>query len=188
MSGLLDCSGVSGMSRVNVWWPMYPADFAIDTQGLTLEEVGAYVTFLNQYWRTEGKLSGSDAYLARLVGVSPQKWKALRPVLCRFFSVDDKGNWRHERLDAELQKAIDLSEKRRESGRVGGLKTQANAKANASTRGEPETKQVLKQGLRPSPSPSPSPVPTQDFAPVSRGNGEDSGDGLANFAGKVGGP
>jgi uncharacterized protein YdaU (DUF1376 family) len=125
------------------------------------------VTFLNQYWRTEGKLSGTDAYLARIAGVSLQKWKALRPVLERFFTVDANGNWRHERLDAELRNAnANRLQKQKAAharwngkGNAGAMQVhgETNACAYPDASGEPMHMQC------PSPSPSSSPISTQDL-------------------------
>ena len=158
------------MSRVNVWWPIYPADEAIDTQGLTLEEIGAYVILRNQYWRTQGELCGSNAYLARMLSVSPQKWKRLRPVMERFFTVDGNGKWHHARLDAELSKARADRHKKQQAARARWSTSDADAMqvhsetdANGYAGASAESMQVQ----CPSPSPSPSPFSTHTPDPDS---------------------
>ncbi len=102
------------MGRVNIWWPMYPADFTIDTAHLTNEEVGAYVKLLNSLWRSGGVLSCDHSYLSRLVGVSPQKWHSLRKAIAPLFD-ENAGKWHCVRLSEHLVKAKSNSEKKRQN-------------------------------------------------------------------------
>ncbi|WP_316365385.1 YdaU family protein [Candidatus Thiodiazotropha sp. CDECU1] len=142
------------MSKVNVWWPMYPADFTIDTAYLTNEEVGAYVKLLNAAWRQDGSISSDQKQLARLVGVSPQKWKKMSGSLQSFFT-ENGGKWRSDWLSAELAKAKSNSEKKSQNAKKrwqdrSEMGMQMHSKSNANASDESMQMQC--------PSPSPSPI------------------------------
>ncbi len=102
------------------YFPFYPADWLSDpnVQFLSLEEAGAYITLLAYMWR-DGKecaLPDDDKYLARLLHVSPQKWRKLREILIdgehAVFKKTSDGLIRNNRLDAEWKKTKDKLEKR----------------------------------------------------------------------------
>lgn len=144
------------MSRVNVWYPIFPADFTIDTAHLTPEQVGAYVRILNQAWRQSGRIKNDDRYLARIVGVSLQKWRRIKVEIESLFNTSDPASWCSDWQMAELDKAISNRKaksknalKRWHPDTHKGMQMHNGSNANAS--GEPMQVQC------PSPSPSPSP-------------------------------
>ncbi|MBT3011210.1 MAG: YdaU family protein [Candidatus Thiodiazotropha sp. (ex Lucina pensylvanica)] len=92
------------MSRVNVWWPMYPANFTMDTACLTNEQVGIYVKLLNAAWHNNGAISSDPKQLARVAGVSPQKWKKISESIRPLFT-EKEGKWLSDWLSEELAKA-----------------------------------------------------------------------------------
>ncbi|MCU7805917.1 MAG: YdaU family protein [Candidatus Thiodiazotropha sp. (ex Lucinoma borealis)] len=148
------------MSKVNVWWPMYPADFTIDTAHLTNEEVGAYVKLLNAAWRQDGSISSDQKQLARLVGVSPQKWKKMSESLRPLFT-EKAGKWLNVWLSKELDKAKANSVKKSQNAKKrwhgrSEMGMQMHSKSNASASDEA----MHMQCPSPSPSPSPSPIST----------------------------
>ena len=111
------------MSRAARSKPVRPYRFAInlpdliaDTQHLDPEGFGCYMRLLHAYWRT-GPAKDDNRVLARLVGLSPKEWAAIRPDIEEFFIVDH-GQWVHEEMDAELEAAyaaIALNKKRTEA-------------------------------------------------------------------------
>jgi len=94
----------------NPYMPFYVGDYLRDTRTLTLEEHGAYLLLIMEYW-ARGSLPKSDRKLAQILGIGPRKFKLLEPALRQFFSSD----WTHKRIDAELAKCVEKSEKRSEA-------------------------------------------------------------------------
>lgn len=90
-------------SKPDAWMPMFVADYAADTSRLSLEQHGAYLLLIFDYWRN-GPPPDDDAVIARILGVERREWFRLRPVISRFFVIED-GTWRHKRVEVELQKA-----------------------------------------------------------------------------------
>lgn len=85
--------------------PFYTDAYLADTQDLSTEEHGAYVLLLMAAWRTPScALPDDDERLARMVKVGTKKWRKLRPILLRFFHIED-GMWVQKRLSKEREKA-----------------------------------------------------------------------------------
>jgi uncharacterized protein YdaU (DUF1376 family) len=90
--------------------PFYVGEYLRETRHLTLEQHGAYVLLLLEYW-WKSCLPDDDVQLARIVGVSPAEWRKLKPALKGLFQDD----WRHERIDKQIKKSKDKIKKARES-------------------------------------------------------------------------
>jgi uncharacterized protein YdaU (DUF1376 family) len=80
--------------------PLFVGDWRRDTAHLSTEQMGAYFLLVCQYW-AKGCLPNDDAQLARIVGMTPAKWRKARSILQAFF----RDGWHHKRIDAELTKA-----------------------------------------------------------------------------------
>lgn len=102
--------------------PWYVADFVADTLHLSAAEIGAYMLLIGHYWQ-RGGLPADDGSLARICRLSPEEWRGSRDVLAALFS----GGWRHKRVDEELAKAADISNKRSASAKQRYSKSDANA-------------------------------------------------------------
>ena len=124
------------MSRVNIWYPVYPADFAIDTMHLTPEQVGAYVRILNMMWRQSGQLKNDDNYLAKVVGVSLQKWRRIKVVIEPLFNTTDATCWSCDWLSTELEKAKGNSEAKRKNAQKRWQKPIPSCSQPSSTMGK----------------------------------------------------
>ena len=92
------------------WMPLYVADYRSSTIRLTTLQHGAYFLLIMHYW-DEGKLPTNDADLALIAGVTAKEWGAMRQTIAKYFTSD----WRHIRIDKELAKCAELSEKSRKS-------------------------------------------------------------------------
>jgi uncharacterized protein YdaU (DUF1376 family) len=90
------------------WMPLYVADYRIDTAHLSTIEHGAYLLLIMHYWAS-GKLPTDDPSLARVAGLTIKEWNKHRTVVSKFFDAQ----WRHKRIDFELSRSQDISEKRR---------------------------------------------------------------------------
>jgi len=106
--------------------PLYVADYLADTGHLSRDEHGAYLLLIMHYWRTEG-LPSDDAQLARIAKCTAPEWKRIKPTIKAFF--DDE--WKHGRIEEELQRARDKYEARAKAGRKGG-KAKADGNQNPS--------------------------------------------------------
>jgi len=73
-----------------------------DTSHLSPAAFGGYMRLLHSYWRT-GPATNDDRVLARIAGMTPREWSAVRPEVAPFFDI--AGEWIHWRLDAELEAA-----------------------------------------------------------------------------------
>src|SRR5262249_14870189 len=105
--------------------PLYVADYLADTRHLSARQSGAYLHLIMHYWQHDG-LPTAERALARIARLSAAEWKRERPVLQAFF---DEG-WRHARIDAELERAAEISSKRSASAQQKHGKRSASAGAN----------------------------------------------------------
>jgi len=112
------------MSRA--WMPLYVADYLADTGHLSASEHGAYLLLIMHYWQNGG-LPADDTRLMRLARMTPKEWKGSRDTIAGLF----EDGWKHKRIDGELARAEELSNKRSAAAKQRGTKTQANAPAIA---------------------------------------------------------
>ena len=110
------------------WMPLYVADYLGDTRRLTTLEHGAYMLLIMEYWQ-HGGLPDDDRELADIVGLDAEQWAAMRPRISRLF----KPGWKHKRIDEELAKAAEISERRRASAEQRWSKSNANAEQKDAT-------------------------------------------------------
>jgi uncharacterized protein YdaU (DUF1376 family) len=104
------------------WMPLYVGDYLADTRRLSTLEHGAYLLLIMEYWQ-HGGLPSDEAEIADIAGLSAEQWEAARPRLSRLF----KDGWRHKRIDEELLKAAEISERRKASAGRRWAKRDANA-------------------------------------------------------------
>jgi uncharacterized protein YdaU (DUF1376 family) len=98
------------------WMPLYVADYLADTTHLTTKEHGAYMLLIMHYWQT-GSLPTEDMRLLRIARLyNDDEGPQVLATIKEYFSDD----WKHKRIDEELIKAGDISEKRKAArARVG---------------------------------------------------------------------
>ena len=104
------------------WMPLYVSDYLGDTRRLTTLEHGAYILLIMEYWQ-HGGLPNDDAELAEIAGLADDEWQRVRHRISRLF----KDGWRHKRIDEELAKASEISERRKASAERRWSKSNANA-------------------------------------------------------------
>jgi uncharacterized protein YdaU (DUF1376 family) len=121
------------------WMPLYVSDYLNDTAHLTAAESGAYLHLIMFYW-VNGRLPSDEKAIARITRLGSMSWSRSRDRLKQFFSGDD---WSHPRIDAEIAKAIEISNtnsanaKRRHYGRA------TNGHASADTPTPTYTKKIV---------------------------------------------
>jgi len=165
------------MVKVDIWMPLYIADYLADTSRLTTEQHGAYLLLLMDYWRN-GALPDNDATLAQITRMSPDAWSNARSILQAFFK-QCNGMWVHERVEAELAKARTEKESWQRRAKTAAdarwakknseVPTSKHASSNA-TSNAPSNAQAMREDMLeecPSPSPSPSPKTSKSFGRAS---------------------
>ena len=109
----------------DVWFPLMVSAYMKKTWGLTTEQHGAYLLLLINYW-IDGPPADDDALLAGLARLDTRRWKAMRPVMLRYFHIED-GYWRQDRADEELKRWAERKAKFAERGAAGGRAKAKNA-------------------------------------------------------------
>jgi len=103
------------------WMPLYIGDYLADTGHLSARDHGSYLLLIMHYWQNDG-LPADDRKLARIAKVSWREWPSLRETMQDFFSPE----WRHERIEQELEKVRSISSKRSASAKQRHSNSSAN--------------------------------------------------------------
>lgn len=98
------------------WFPFYPGDYLRDTMHLSTAEHGAYLLLIVCLWSTQA-LPDDDQTLAQVTKLSAEDWKRARPKLEPFFRIEE-GQWFHDRVDLEREKANRRMDKASAGGRA----------------------------------------------------------------------
>jgi uncharacterized protein YdaU (DUF1376 family) len=104
------------------WMPLFIADYRRDTMLLEPEEHGVYLLLIMEYW-VAGSLPNNEQKLAKICGISRTKFAKISKKIRHFFSV----SWTHKRIDQELEKARQISAKRKDSANKRHHPDDANA-------------------------------------------------------------
>ena len=104
-------------NKVDIWMPLYVADYLSATSRLTTEQHGAYLLLLMDYWKN-GAPPNNDAVLAQITKLSPDAWSNARNMLQGFFQVSDE-HWLHTRVESEMQKANHNKQTNSKRGKAG---------------------------------------------------------------------
>jgi uncharacterized protein YdaU (DUF1376 family) len=103
------------MTSRPIWMPLFVGDYLRDTRHLTTLQHGAYLLLIMEYW-SKGKLPSTDSERRRVTAMTTKQWLTNRSAIAAMFGPD----WRHDRIERELQKANDLRLKRAVFGAKGG--------------------------------------------------------------------
>lgn len=125
--------------RPDSFMPLWIGDYLADTMHLTRDQHGGYLMLIMAYWRRGAALEDNDDALASISRCSSIEWASIRPVLAKFFTVED-GLWKHGRIEEELQKAAENY-----ASKVERAKKAASARwdKNASSNAQASSKQCL---------------------------------------------
>jgi uncharacterized protein YdaU (DUF1376 family) len=99
--------------------PLFTDAYLGDTLHLSLEEHGAYLKLLMIAWRSgDCSIQDDDPKIARMLGVSLDRWRAkLRPAIEPFWAVDG-GRWTQKRLTKEREKVQNFKAAQREKAKA----------------------------------------------------------------------
>ena len=143
-------------SKVDIWMPLYVADYLSATSRLTTEQHGAYLLLLMDYWKN-GAPPDNDAVLAQITRLTPDAWSNARSMLQGFFQVS-AGHWVQTRVESEMQKANHNKQSNSKRGKAGANARWNKKDAPSMLQAMPE--QCSADGTSPSPSPSSSSKPS----------------------------
>lgn len=101
--------------------PLNVGDYLADTGHLTTTQHGAYLLLLMHYWRKR-ELPSDDKQLAAIAKLPLRIWLDTKETIQAFFY----DGWKHKRVEAEIQRRVEVSTKRAEAGSIGGSRTQMN--------------------------------------------------------------
>jgi uncharacterized protein YdaU (DUF1376 family) len=107
------------MSSNTKWLPLYVTDYLGDTMHLTTLQHGAYMLLLMHYWRS-GPLPSDQSQLAAIARLGMKAWQQVWPVLQPFFTSNGDGALHQKRMDWELRRWSEISDKRSAAGKLGG--------------------------------------------------------------------
>lgn len=108
----------------------YIGDFQRDTGHLSLTERGAYLALIHHYYATEMPLPKDHAALCRVAGAFTKPERDAVKVAMGFFTLVDSGLM-HNRIEAELHKAGEISTTNREIAVAREAKRRAEKEAIA---------------------------------------------------------
>lgn len=99
------------------YMPLYVADYLADAAHLTTQEHGAYLLLIMTYWQRGEPLPADEIKLARIARLTAEEWSLVRDNLAEFFDISG-AEWRHSRIERELNLVRDKTEKARLAGRA----------------------------------------------------------------------
>lgn len=131
----------------NPYIKLYGRDYLTSTRGMTCAARGAYVDLLILSWFDDGLPVDPDV-LRRMVGADTREWRGIWPQVEGKWPVSGDGRRRNPREESERAKALDISNKRSESGKAGASArgkanarpVKSNSQANAEANGEANAK------------------------------------------------
>ena len=123
--------GLDMTKSLKHWYPRYSGDYRAKTGGLSLVQHGAYTLLLDEYYNTGKPLDANASVLHRVCSaLAPEEQEAVNFILERFFIKTDKG-YINKRVEEELVKRRDISDKRKKAANTRHANAPANAPANA---------------------------------------------------------
>ena len=138
-------------TKVDIWMPLYIADYLSATSRLTTEQHGAYLLLIMDYWKN-GAPPDNDQVLAQITKLSPDAWSNARSMLKAFFQVQD-GLWIQHRIESEMVKAQHNKQVNVKRGKAG-----AEARWNKNAPSIDQAYSEVCSADSTSPSPSSSPI------------------------------
>jgi uncharacterized protein YdaU (DUF1376 family) len=94
--------------------PLYVGDYLAKTGHLTTLQHGAYLLLIMHYW-SNGGLPTTDRELMAIARMTEPEWVGNCHAIARFFD----RNWRHNRIDEEIIKSQNISQRRSLAGLKG---------------------------------------------------------------------
>jgi uncharacterized protein YdaU (DUF1376 family) len=148
----------------HLWMPLDIDAYLGDTTHLSRSQHGAYLLLIMRYWK-DRCLPADERLIASYAHMTAEEWEADRPILAAFF----EDGWRHRRIDAELAKADEITNKRRTAAQQRHSTSNANAEqmdSNSSYTRVPPKPRTNPSSLRSDGSASAKPTPRSELEAV----------------------
>ena len=135
--------------------PMYWDAYLADTTHLTTEEHGAYMLLLAAMWRRNGSVPNDDKDNARILGLTPAKWRKIKARLVATISgFQVEGN---AITQEKLQKTWKNTQEKIEKNKANGSKGGRAAASKNNDLGQANAENSLKpKATIPEPEPEPT--------------------------------
>lgn len=114
---------------------LYTSDYLADTAHLSTLEHGAYLLLIFNYWQRGESFKAKDERslnkrLASVARLSEQEWNDVKDTLEEFFEATET-EWRHSRIERDLNKVNSKSEKASAAGKASASARSNKRSANA---------------------------------------------------------
>lgn len=150
-------------AKVGIWMPLYIGDYLSDTMHLTTEQHGAYLLIIMAYWKNGGELPG--AAIQSITRLHGDAWGNAQAVLSMMFSIEENGNWRHERIERELLEAGSKKDAATAKAKAGAAARWGKAKGEQKDNATGNATSIAQALPKQCPSPSPSPILKPPISP-----------------------
>ncbi|HEV7352570.1 MAG TPA: DUF1376 domain-containing protein [Brevundimonas sp.] len=113
------------MGKTDVWMPLYVSDYLRKTMHLSTVEHGAYLLLIMHAWTNDGMIPSDDAQLARITRMPLAQWRKIKAEVLSFWTMPGGAGapiYMHDRIEEELKRSREVSEKRRKAGANGAAK------------------------------------------------------------------
>jgi uncharacterized protein YdaU (DUF1376 family) len=128
------------------WYAHHLEDYDRRTGHLSMLEHGAYRLLLDNYYRTGAPLPKKIEHLHRICrAFAKEERQAVESVIKEYFHLGPDG-WRNSRADEEMEKAREISGKRRAAAKKSHKQTASNSHAIADTPTTTPTEEESKKG------------------------------------------
>jgi uncharacterized protein YdaU (DUF1376 family) len=123
---------MGGQFMAQAWMPFYGGDFFGNTLHLTDADIGSYICLIWHYWE-HGSLPTDEGALARIARCRIERWPLRRKHLAPLFAHPELGipapggAWYLRRVEAELLRKAEISNKRKGAAQQMHRKKDANA-------------------------------------------------------------
>jgi uncharacterized protein YdaU (DUF1376 family) len=135
--------------------PLHTDAIVADTQHLDNAEFGAYMRLLVFAWRTpDCSLPDDDRRLAIMLGLTPSKWRKIKPVIMSFWDLTD-GKWTQKKQQKVREKVSKNVQQKVSAGK-------ASAKAKALKTNDPASTDVPTDEATERQQPKPKPKPKEE--------------------------
>jgi uncharacterized protein YdaU (DUF1376 family) len=119
-------------NNISKWMPLWIGDMRRECMGQPPEFVGMYLNLMMAAWENGGQLPDDEKHLCRISGATAAQWREYRQALANLF-VPRHGVWSHNRIRVELEKAANISLRRKAASIKGNASRWGNAKSAAMT-------------------------------------------------------
>jgi uncharacterized protein YdaU (DUF1376 family) len=105
---------------------LYVADYLASTMHLSVDEHGAYLLLIMNYWQTGKPIK--EKHIRSIAKLDNERYENVIATLKEFFNVTEDGFWIHDRIERDLINVYEKSRKASEAGKKSAIKRWGNNK------------------------------------------------------------